>query len=405
MTTANFQEFAMLVRALILSVAFGLNFVGLANAADKLDSILDPIRTKYDLPALAAGVARDGRIVARDAVGVRLYKSTIPVAVDDRFHLGSDTKAMTATLAAILVQDGKLSWTSTIGEVLGKQIPNLKPAFAAIKLEDLLSHQSGIPSDNDEIFALYFAAPDPDLSLTGTRLKLIETWGSQHEPTGNAPHPFQYSNLGYTIAGAMVEAVSGIAWEQMITERIFDPLNLQTAGLGPQASMGRIDAAIGHNIDDKGRITPRAWGPWADVPPVIGPAGNAHMSMSDFATWGSWNAGGGKRGPNIVKPDFVKQLHAERLTMTISNPKPGTPKSGGYAMGWGVIKFDWSKAPLLTHNGSNSMNLATILVDVGHDVAIAVATNIAGERADHALLAVTEALYRKYVPEGASTPR
>jgi len=390
----------MRVLPMAVSVVFALMSVSAARAADTLEEILEPIRTKYDLPALSAAVARDGTIVARGVVGVRMYQSTIKATVDDRFHLGSDTKAMTATLAAMLIEDGKLSWTSTVGEVLGSRIPNLKPGVAAITLETLLSHTSGLPFDTEEIATLYFMAPSPDLSLTSARLKLIETWGTKNELTGEPPYKFQYSNLGYIIAGAMIEAASGQAWEQMITDRIFEPLGLRSAGLGPQATTGRIDAAVGHHVDEKGTITPRAWGPWADSPAVLGPAGTAHMNVSDFVTWGAWNAGGGKRGPHLVKPESLKRLQGQRIETEVPDPKPGTPKSGGYAMGWGLMQFAWTKAPVLTHNGSNSMNFATIVVDVQNDLAIAVLTNFPGKTADVAATEVAGALYRKYVGTG-----
>jgi CubicO group peptidase (beta-lactamase class C family) len=90
-----------------------------------LDAQIEPVRVKYGLPALAAAVVKKGEIVATGAVGVRVYGTNIRVTIDDRFHLGSDTKAMTATLAGILVDDGKLRWTSTIGELLGADVPDM----------------------------------------------------------------------------------------------------------------------------------------------------------------------------------------------------------------------------------------------------------------------------------------
>ncbi|MBS0250735.1 MAG: serine hydrolase, partial [Proteobacteria bacterium] len=100
-----------------------LLFAAPARAETSLDALLDPIRTKYALPSLAAAVEKNGMLVAVGAVGVRVAGTTIPVTVDDRYHLGSDTKAMTATLAGMMVEEGKLRWNSTIGEVLGADLP------------------------------------------------------------------------------------------------------------------------------------------------------------------------------------------------------------------------------------------------------------------------------------------
>ena len=85
-------------------------------------------------------------------------------------------------------------------------------------------------------------------------------------------------------------------------------------------------------------------------------------------------------------------------TPVIENPKPGTPKTGEYGFGWGVAKMDWTPHPVLTHNGSNSLNLAMILVDPGHDLGIVVTTNFPGQKADEALLDVAKALYIRYGP-------
>ena len=137
---------------------------------------------------------------------------------------------------------------------------------------------------------------------------------------------------------------------------------------------------------------------------IIGPAGIAHMSVADFATWAGWNAGEGKRGPALVKPETLKRLHQAHIKTEIPKPKPGTPKSGSYALGWGLSKFDWTDKPVLTHNGSNSMNLAMILVDVDNDAGIVAVTNFPGDKADAALLATAKELYERYVKSKQATP-
>ena len=79
-----------------------------------LDPILQPYLERYDLPALAAAVVKNGEIIASGAVGTRRAGTNNPVTINDRFHIGSDTKAMTALIAAMLVEGGKIRWTSTV---------------------------------------------------------------------------------------------------------------------------------------------------------------------------------------------------------------------------------------------------------------------------------------------------
>src|ERR1700749_799947 len=88
-----------------------------------LDRMLAPYLTEFGLPALTAAVFQNGSVVACGAVGTRRAGTQIPVTINDRFHLGSDSKAFTAVLAGQFVQDGQLRWDSTPADVF----PELKP--------------------------------------------------------------------------------------------------------------------------------------------------------------------------------------------------------------------------------------------------------------------------------------
>ncbi|MFG1302326.1 serine hydrolase domain-containing protein [Xanthobacter sp. V3C-3] len=368
-----------------------------ARAMESLDSYLAQVRARYGLPALAAAVARNGEIIAAGAVGTRVAGKDIPVTLEDRFHLGSDTKALTATVAGTLVDEGKIKWTTTLGEVLGKKVQGINPALAAVTLEQLLDHTSGIPSDTPEIIDIYFNPVEFQKGPTDLRLDALERWKAHAPQVPKEGSPFQYANLGYIFAGAMLEEVSGQSWEQLVRERIYEPLGLKTAGFGPQATFGRYDAPFGHSIDDKGVVTPIGWGSAADIPAVTGPAGIAHMSVLDFARWADWNAGGGKRGPAIVKPETLAEIHRPRVkTPPFKDPPPGTPAAGEYAFGWGIVAFDWARAPVLTHNGSNSMNLAKVLVEPVSQLSVVVVTNYPEQQAEKAAREVQQHLYEMF---------
>jgi len=121
------------------------------------------------------------------------------------------------------------------------------------------------------------------------------------------------------------------------------------------------------------------------------------MSVVDFATWAGWNAGGGRRGPALVKPETLDRLHRAHIkTGRLANPRPGTPQEGDYALGWGLVKFEWTPTPLLTHNGSNSMNFAKILVDRDKDLGVVVLTNFPEKQAEAAAAEAIETLYRRF---------
>ena len=109
------------------------------------DQPLEAIRKKYDLPALALIVVKDGKICERDAVGLRKIGETTPVTTNDIFHIGSCTKPMTATLAGILIEDGKLRWNTTIAEVFPELKGKMDKQYETVTLEQLLQHRGGVP--------------------------------------------------------------------------------------------------------------------------------------------------------------------------------------------------------------------------------------------------------------------
>ncbi len=163
---------------------------------------------------------------------------------------------------------------------------------------------------------------------------------------------FAYAKLGYVLAGAIAERLYASTWEQLVAARIFDPLGLATAGFGPQASLGRIDAPLGHRPLPDGTLKAMLAGPNGDNPEMIGPAGTVHLSILDFAKWAGWNAGEGKRGPALVKPDTLRKLHTPVIDIPPRpDAKPGTPPPGKYGLGWGTISVPFAPEPLLSTAG------------------------------------------------------
>ena len=368
---------------------------GSAGAQTSLNTMLAPFLARYELPALAAAVVKDGKVVAVGAVGTRKAGAQIPVTVNDRFHLGSDTKAMTALLAAMFVEAGKLRWDSTIAEVFPELAETMDQGLRRVTLEQFLSHTSGVPSDNDVFGDLLEKSLTRDGNLDELRYWLVQQWSPQ--PLVSEPGTtFAYANMNYVMVGAMIERVGAKTWDELITERVFTPLGLRSAGLGPQATLGKIDAPLGHLMID-GKTKAFLAGPNGDNPPIIGPAGIAHMSVLDFARWAGWNAGEGKREPRLVRPETLKKLHTPVISMPeMKAAAPGTPTRGKDALGWGELPMDWAPEPLIYHGGSNQKNLAHIWVEPRRDVAMVLVTNIGGLKADAALFALAPELYAKF---------
>ena len=394
----------MLLRSLLIPLlllgAASLTSAGYAQSPSpgaSLDSVLQPYLARCDLPALAAAVVKNGEIIASGAVGTRRIGTNSPVTIEDRFHIGSDTKAMTALIAAMLVEGGKLHWTSTVGDVFPELAATMDPAVRGVTLEQLLSHSSGIPSDTEADGKLI------QQSFTQEKLNLDELrfWVVRQlvtRPLQSRPcAQFAYANMGYLLAGAMLERVTGQTWEELIVERVFDPLGLKSAGLGPQSTLGRVDAPLGHEPREGASPKPLLAGPGGDNPEVMGPAGTAHMSVLDFARWAGWNAAGGSRGPVLVKPGTMQKLHTPVIEIPPRpDAPPGTPSLGSYGFGWLTMRVPFSREPFLFHGGSNQLNVADVFLQPQHDFSMVLMTNVGGRKADDALKALAEELYKRF---------
>jgi CubicO group peptidase (beta-lactamase class C family) len=385
--------------AAILATGAG---IGRAEAADlrpyeRLDPVLQPYLEKYGLPALAAAGVLNGQITAAGAVGMRRAGTQSPVSLEDRFHIGSDTKAMTALVAAMLVEAGKLRWDSTVADIFPELSGTTDAALKPVTLEQLLSHTSGIPSDNETHEKLLLQSyAQGELNLDELRYWLVKELVQQ--PLKSVPGAqFAYANMGYVLAGAMLERVGGASWEELIATRVFDPLGLKTAGFGPQSSLGRLDAPLGHKAQPDGTLKPMLAGPNGDNPLVLGPAGTAHLSILDFAAWAGWNAGEGRREPALVRPETLRKLHTPVIDMPPRpDAKPGTPSRGGYGLGWGNMMMPFTPEPFVFHGGSNELNLAYIMLQPKNDLAMVMTANVAGAAADKALIALAEDLYQRF---------
>ena len=380
------------IPGLIILFCFSLTAYA-ADQTQSLNSTLEPYLKEFGLPALSAAVFKNGEIIAAGALGTRRAGENIPVTIDDKFHLGSDSKAFTALLAGMYVQQGKLRWDSTLGEIFPELKDKMDPEFAKITVQELLSHSSGL-ADKD-LLDLVNRSYQQDGNMDEVRYWMLKETAPKplDHPRGSK---FSYSNLGYTLAGVILERLSGKTWEELVEEKIFEPMGLTTAGFGPQASLGKVDATLGHFLVD-GKAKAMLAGPNGDNPLILGPAGTIHMSVLDFAKWAAWQAGEGKRPPALVSPEILKKIHTPVIDTGVrEDAPPGTPKTGKYALGWGQVLESWATQPCLTHTGSNNANLALATIWPQNDFGFVIMTNISGKGADAALRKLGQDLYQQF---------
>ncbi|HSY44289.1 MAG TPA: serine hydrolase domain-containing protein [Candidatus Acidoferrum sp.] len=340
-----------------LALMLGL-YIMTASAApppsDDMTQAIETIREAHNLPALAVVVTKDGAVCDRIAVGVRKWGDPTSVTTNDVFHIGSDTKSMTATLAAMLIEDGKLNWDTTIIDVFPEFKGLIDPQYENVTVEQLLTHRGGVPHNAPA--AAWARAWKQQGTSVQQRYQFIEAVLSQ-PPEAPPGTKYIYSNQGYAIVGAMLEKITGTPWETLITERLFKPLHMDSAGFGPPGTIGGIDEPWGH-VTKSGAIQPIQ----SDNPPAIAPAARVHCSLDDLARYTIFQM---TDQPPLLKPETLTRLHT---------PPPG----GNYACGWLCLKRGWAGGIALNHAGSNTMWYVIMWLAPAKNFSVVVGTNIAG---------------------------
>jgi len=355
-----------------------------AGARD-LSGVLAPILEKYKLPCLGGAIVASDRLVAIGAVGHRLVGDEAPVTTSDLFHLGSCTKAMTATLIATLIEEGKLSWTTTLKEALPGLAPRMDPAYLPVTIEQLLTHRAGIPGDLnfDGLWGRLWQRHGTPTEQRAALAEGVLTHKPVHDPGGQ----FLYANAGFAIAGYIAELRTGKAWEDLMRERVFGPLGMSSAGFGAPGVAGKADQPRGHSKDR----TPVEPGPNADNPPAIGPGGTVHCSLADWGRFIALHLRGEKADQKLGDVTLRRETFAKLHT-------PVKGKGADYAMGWGVANRPWAGTPgvTLTHSGSNTMWFCVCWLAPEKGFAVLVTTNIADDKAGKACDEAASALISDY---------
>lgn len=352
------------------------------------ETTLETLRQKYRLPALAAVVVRGNAIIATGAVGVRKADTDIPVTLQDQFFIGSCTKSMTATVAAWLVERGKIAWTTTIAEAF-PQIQTIHRTYRRVTLEQLLSHTGGAPEDMD----LEVLTARPGLALPTQRLAAIAkilAKPTQHKPDTEAV----YSNSGYVIAAAMLEQAAGESWETLMQRILFTPLGMTSAGFGLPATPGNVDQPWGHHERGKHSKPAEPGEELFDQAVLLGPAGTVHASIGDFAKYAVFHLQQERLANTFLSAQSFRKLHAPVKKFRFDDDQ--------YALGW-VISEQTNDGQYIWHNGSDGMrNYAVILLAPDRDFAVAAATNIGGKRGMEGVHQTIRTLAQEYFQTDAN---
>lgn len=353
----------MISRRVLLGVGAAALAPAVVAAADS--NVLWDAMAGKAVPGMAALVIRDCRVERELAAGVRRLDSSALVQRGDRWHLGSDGKAMTATMIARLVERGVLSWQTRLDEML-PDLP-MHADYRDVTLPDLLSHRSGLPENvgDSDFFATFYedTAAYPDQRVRYIRRALSEP------PAGPKRSERSYSNTGYLVAAAAAEHAADEDFETLMRAHVLRPLRMRSVSFEQIASTGE---PAGH-VD--GRVADR---PRDANPRMLAPAGGMSMSLRDWARFCIEHLKGERGRGRLLSAETYRMLHTGQ----------GGTRS---ALGWGIqASAVGRRGPVLTHSGSdgNWWALVILFPETGNGVLVAAnaAESMGGDEASVAVL-------------------
>ncbi len=343
----------------------------------RLNEILEWARAIDDVPAMAVVLVQSGQIAEMGAVGNRAATTNALATENDRWHLGSLTKAVTATLAGVLVEQSVIDWQTRPLDVWPELDQSIHSSFRNITLKHLLSHTSGMARYN--FFPSYL-----DDDAPGNEVEKRRTWAAELlseapvVPTGSS----SYSNGGYVVAGAMLETVTGTPWETLVSQQLFAPLGMIESGFGAPGDAAMMDQPWGH-WDRDNHFEPVAPGSDADNPQAIGPAGTVHATLTDYAQFMIAHIAGARGIPGLVTVPTFNVLH--------------TAVDDGSALGWGYDPHEnWAQGPVLAHAGSNLRWYAVVRLAPQLDFGVLFAVNAGGDRANTTIAFLQDVILERF---------
>lgn len=312
----------------------------------------DSIRNTYNIPEISYAVVNSKSILEIAAVGRHSIDLPDTATLNDRFHIGSNTKAMTAFIIAKYVEMGKLDWATKFFDIYPEWKNGSLAAYHHITLQDLLSHKAGIQPFQGE--------NDPEIpGFKGTNPEKRKQFGQfvlTLDPVKpDSLNPFVYSNAGYTLATLMVEKVAHKSWEELVEKVLNKDLNLNIRLSWPENQLTK--ETWGHLTEnDTLKPVPSDWDYHLDF---TEPAGDINIKLVNYVKFIQLNLRGLEGRDNYLRSETYQFIHNG-----IKN----------YSLGWFNVYEngkEWS-----VHSGTGAFTYFTIAhIDRTNNIAFIIFTN------------------------------
>jgi len=336
-----------------------------AQALRNFGAVLDDASTAPDFVGLAVAVVRDGRIVLTKTYGVREAGSAEPITPDTVFRLASLSKGFAATLAVLEARDGRFALSDPVSESVPQFRLRTAKDTAAVTVEDILSHRTGLPPFAFDNLLEAGVAP---MEILG-RYKTVKLICPVREC-------YAYQNSTFNMIVNVIESATGKPFGEELRVRLFEPLGLKTASLGVNGLRGTGNWARPHMRRDD------VWSP-VEVKEAyykLPAAGGMNASITDLARWVAAHMGA---NPEILPPEILANLSAPRIATPAETRRQRilkTPVTNThYGLGWRT--YDYAGSRVVTHSGGVEGYFAQIAYLPDSKSGIVILSNTRGARA------------------------
>jgi len=328
-------------------------------ALPRMETLTHEWLKKTGVPGLAIAVVYKDQVVYLKGFGVRETGKSDGVDPDTVFQLASVSKPIASTVIAGVIGDGRVKWDDPISKHDPSFQMNSPSVTQEVTLRDMFSHRSGLPDHaGDDLEDLGF-----DRTTILQRLRYL--------PLGDRFRSvYNYTNFGLTAAAAAVAKTTGKSWEDLSSDRLYQPLGMNHTSSRYADFTNAKNRALGHVFVN---------GQWVAKynrqPDAQSPAGGVSSTVRDLAQWIRLQLGNGQfEGKQIIAAQPLAETHIPYILR--QNPRnPATDRGGFYGLGWNVNYTDTGLVQL-GHSGAFNLGAATaVYLLPGEELGIAVLTN------------------------------
>lgn len=357
-------------------------------SAKEIDAIVKKSMDNFTVAGAAIVIVKDGKLVIQKGYGVTSIETKEKVDENTIFGIASNTKAFTAAALAILIDEGKLSWTDKVVT----HIPEFKMYNDYVtnnfNIIDLITHRSGLAAGAGDLMLMPAGS---DFSVDD----FIKNY--QHfKPASAFRTKGAYNTILFSVAGEVIARVSGMSWEEFVQIRILEPLNMKNSYSSYTKTLNKSNVAQFH-ISNKETLNIEETPHW-DTNKVngAGGAGGIYSNAHDLSNWMLVHLNKGKYGPDLKQQLFSEKNLQEiwkihTVTKNQESPRYHSNFSGA-GLGWGLK--DINGYLQASHIGGFMMNRITLIPDLNLGIFILTNTSLDG----YGLInAVTQSILDKHL--------